>query len=87
MRDESLALTLPEPKWDKQASVQMWLTNAVAIAVAVVGATDPGFKWPSWTHAAIPVVAGAVASFAHWLILRRSARKHQIAGARAALNL
>lgn len=84
MTDDTL--TLPEPQWDKEASVQTWLTNDVAIAIAVVGATDPGFRWPSWTHAAIPVVAGVIASFAHWLILKKAARKAQLQGARAALG-
>lgn len=83
----TLAIKIPEPQWDKEASVQTWLTNAIAIAIAVVGATDPGFRWPTWTHAAIPVISGAIASFAHWLILRQAARKAQLAGAQAVLDL
>jgi hypothetical protein len=82
-----LGLKLPLPQWDKAASVQMWLTNVVAIAVVAVGETDPGFVWPTWTHAAIPIVASIVASFAHWVIQRRAARKAQLAGARSALAL
>lgn len=79
-------LKLPEPQWDKEASVQMWLTNIVAIAIAVVGATDPGFHWPTWTHSAIPIVATIIASFAHSLILKRAARRAQIDGAALALG-
>lgn len=78
---------IPEPEWDKEASVQMWLTNAVAIAVAVVGITDPGFHWPSWTHTAIPVISGIVASFAHWVILKKAARNAQLVGVRSVLEL
>lgn len=80
-------ITIPEPQWDKEASVQTWLTNALAIAIAVLGATDPGFRWPTWTHAAIPVISGVIASFAHWLILKKAARRAQLAGARAVAAL
>lgn len=79
----SLAIRIRGPQWDKAASVQIWLTNALAVAVIIVGETDPGFVWPSWTHSAVPIVAGIIASIAHELILRRAARKAQLAGARA----
>jgi hypothetical protein len=75
-----LKLKLPHPTWDKQASVQQWLTNGVAIAVAVIGATDPGFTWPSWTHQAIPIAAAVIAGIAHQIILRRATERAHKAG-------
>lgn len=83
----ALAIRLPKFPWDKKAAVQILLTNLLAAAVAIVGITDPGFRWPSWTHAAIPVVSGVIASFAHWVILRRSNERAHLAGARAAQAL
>lgn len=80
-----LAIRIPEPQWDKEASVQTWLTNGLGVAIAVVGFTDPDFRWPSWTHAVIPILAAVIVSFAQEIIRKRAARRAQLAGARAAL--
>lgn len=61
--------------WGNSASVQMFLTTALAVAVSVIAVVQPGFKDPAWVQTLVPVLATLIAYVVHSKIFKTGTAK------------